>query len=889
VRNGICVLGLISSVASCGVDPSPGRLEPAFLESAPRALDITGRVWCVQHDEGPTGDPCSNPAAFATVQEAVDAASAGDEIRIAAGIHVGAPGAAAVAIVDEPILLTGGYPGGASGWSLPTGASTSTQLDGESVREAVQIDGAIEVGLRNLLVTRGGVRAATGAVLVADYPLELGDGASQGRFLVSSVMRLAGPHALLDGTVVEGPGHVLLDGRSLDVPEGAIVEVERLVMISGSLRGRGVLVIRDAMDMLSSAEKTWRGVTVRNQGIVRWSGAAPDYDGGELWIGGILDNQPGAVFEIRTNSPIHGYSFDGGEDRIGIVNAGIVRKTTATGNTYLAADFTGGRVEVETGTITLLETRDGTGSLDITVAAGATFDLCGGMHHTYRGVLRARGDGAVVVRSGTIVVDREGLTLEGEGSTLQFDFGWIQGARGVHGEVVNRGTLNFVGLGAVSLLDVAVRNQGTMRWTTDRPGHYAGSLFFFGHALFDNQAGALVDMQTNMAVISASADAGRFVNAGTLRKSVADGMTYFDAPLSGGRVEVETGSILLYGHHETGSLDAVVAAGATLDLTGGSARRYSGELRARGDGIVTLGGGTLVVGSGGLTLDGEGQTLQWHSGAVQGPASGETVELVNRGTWNLLTNGAKTLRRVALRNQGTVRWAGDAPAHDGGTIELDGGARLDNREGATLLIEADGALRGSGAAEVVNAGVLRKAAGIGTTSLDVAVTNRGDVVVGSGTLAVGPRYLQESGATRLAGGRIAADAPVRIAAGRLEGSGEIAGAVENSGEIHPGGAGQIGQLAIASLQQADAAAIHIELAATDGATPGVDLDQLVIGTASLRGVLDVRVLSDQAPPSGVPFPVVIWGERAGAFDAVECHGVSCTPLYEASSLVLTFP
>jgi len=123
------------------------------------------------------------------VQEAVDAAATGDEVRIASGSYVAAAGAAAVVVVDDLIVVTGGDPGGVSGWRLP-GASYGTVLNGESARWAVQIAGEVRVGLRNLIVTSGGVDAAAGEVAVADYPLELDDGGvSHGRFAVPATRR----------------------------------------------------------------------------------------------------------------------------------------------------------------------------------------------------------------------------------------------------------------------------------------------------------------------------------------------------------------------------------------------------------------------------------------------------------------------------------------------------------------------------------------------------------------------------------------------------------------------------------------------------------------------------------------------------------------------------
>ena len=92
---------------------------------------------------------------YAHPQAAIDAASAGDEIRVAAGVYAGVisrGGTMQVAYVDKSITLRGGYK--LADWTLDP-ASNSTTLDAQNQGRVLTISGDIAPVIEGLRLTRG--------------------------------------------------------------------------------------------------------------------------------------------------------------------------------------------------------------------------------------------------------------------------------------------------------------------------------------------------------------------------------------------------------------------------------------------------------------------------------------------------------------------------------------------------------------------------------------------------------------------------------------------------------------------------------------------------------------------------------------------------------------
>ncbi|MBI2206185.1 MAG: hypothetical protein HYU41_20320 [Candidatus Rokubacteria bacterium] len=422
-----------------------------------------------------------------------------------------------------------------------------------------------------------------------------GGGSSSGTLALNSgttVNLTGGTHSLATATAITGAGLYRVNGGTLSV--SGSVYGNKLSLASGAIDGTGTLYVTDSLAWSGgSMQGTSGGTTVLSGSSLTITGAGAKTlqrqianlgtatwgtDAGNLSAGGsggtlfVIDNKAGALFHVQNDSTITG---DGGSNET-VRNAGTLRKTTATGTTTIATGVTftnlsGGTVDIQSGRLAL--TGGGTSNGAFTLASGASVDFTAG-YTLDTGTAISGAGSARIVGSSTLTVtgtvSAQNLevpsgTLTGSGTlTVTGTMTWSGGSQtGSGSTVIDTGaTLAIQGTGPG--LQRLITNKGTATWSGASDINAGGSGGTF--TVFDNKSGALFLIQNDRTFNGDGGSTETVSNAGTLRKTIATGVTSFGAGLTfdnSGAIEVQSGTITFSsGGTNTGRM--TVGAGGTV-------------------------------------------------------------------------------------------------------------------------------------------------------------------------------------------------------------------------------------------------------------------------------------------------------------------------------------
>jgi hypothetical protein len=204
---------------------------------------------------------------------------------------------------------------------------------------------------------------------------------------------------------------------------------------------------------------------------------------------------------------------------------------------------------------------------------------------------------------------------------------------------------------------------------------------------------------------------------------------------------VDSGQLILNaGGSSTGGF-FYVAAGAVLDLTGGSNPGWQGLMTGTGAGQVLLTAGTISA-SPALTLGFTNTMFHWNGGTFAGVVTNTGIVVFGSSSDNVLANQSQ------FYNAGTVQHVGSGRlgfnGFGGGTTAFR------NLPGAVYQFLSDSSVFQNnccGGLEFDNAGLLWKRAGTNSSTISIAFNNQnGSIEVDSGTLSLsGGNYAQGSG------------------------------------------------------------------------------------------------------------------------------------------------
>ncbi|HEY0069993.1 MAG TPA: hypothetical protein VGE04_08515, partial [Chloroflexia bacterium] len=571
----------------------------ASTAASPKSNPEVVTVYCVDDDGSMTGFPCANATPYDNIQEAIDAASPGDEVRVAVGTYVHQ--SRSTTPPSNVITITGGYAGGsaAGGWTVK-GPATGTVLIGTDFK----LPAGVVVTLQNLVVSDATIDNQGGTLHVASGDLHLQGGTSKGTFDIEAGAHLdfsQGAHTLGNGTTFAGGGSVRVSGGTLVLggSAGERVAARRLELASGTLSGPATLAISNTLtwtggtmseagqtelvpgatlSISGSAAKTLNARTLKNAGTATWlgTGAINLEAGATINNSGLFDAQNDASMAAPGPAVFR--------------NTGTFRKSASTGITTIHSNVkfedNGGSVDVASGTLRFggassagasSEASDpeirfddpnfmnsnirvgSTSAASSPQATNAALEFASGTYNfqgnnTVVGDGVARVNGASLLMQGTLTarnLELAGGSIDGAGNVaISGALNWSGGQMAGTGatNIANGAFLNLSGSNSKTLSARTLNNQGTATWLG------TGAINLEAGATMNNSG--LFDAQNNATI--ASAGQGTFRNTGTFRKSASTGVTTISSAVTfendKGTVEVAGGTLRFGGASGAGAL-----------------------------------------------------------------------------------------------------------------------------------------------------------------------------------------------------------------------------------------------------------------------------------------------------------------------------------------------
>ena len=535
-----------------------------------------------------------------------------------------------------------------------------------------------------------------------------------------------------------GAGAVQLDGGNFYSDTGGTTFnfPAGFLQWTGGFIGDQAVTNAGFITLAGSADKSL-GATLNNNGALVETGA------GNLVVSGTLDNNTHGLIDLQSDAGITGNGV--------VNNSGTIQKSAGTGvsrigpspNTDLYFDQFGGKLDAQTGTLQIDQTRTETGvetggTWD--AETNATLDIVGnGPSGTYlAGTFTGSGGGNVLLDGGNFYSDTGGTVFNFPAGFLQWTGGGIGGQT-----LTNQNVITLSGAADKGLFDT-LDNDGTIIQTG------AGNLILAGYCTINNQADGVYDFQSDAQINGT----GTLNNAGVIRKTAGAGVSaigppdpisgnsYFAFNNTGGTLNAQSGAIDIgagQGRSTGGTFNA--SANAVVEFTG--VLGFSGVYTGSGAGEVAFAGGNIVLIDTGVpganaTFNFPAGLFHWTGGEFDG---GEvTTPLTNVGFMTIDGPNSKYIYRNTIINQGTI--TDDGP----GNLVLNGigdfgGSTIDNQFGATFDIHGDANIVQSqaNAGTFSNEGTLEKTAGSGISNINEFVnsTPSGAFIVQSGRLVLG--------------------------------------------------------------------------------------------------------------------------------------------------------
>ncbi|WP_169718942.1 beta strand repeat-containing protein [Aequorivita capsosiphonis] len=575
-----------------------------------------------------------------------------------------------------------------------------------------------------------------------------------------------------------------------------------VIWTNGNLRGGGTLNNKSEITLLTANSKyIFDNTILENNGDI-------NYDSTGIWYvnDGTINNKTSGIIDLKANGSTISYTAGNAHK---LNNNGLIKSTVPTGTSTIIIELhnNDGTISVESGSLNFVTLPKylNDGIYDVATGTSLTFNTQIVLSGTLTGAL----DGEILWNSEVNVPTGTSANFDFTGST---GVNWSNGSLSGEGTLVNKSMISMVTSNSKYIFNnTKLNNEGIINYESD-------GLLYINDGTINNQPTGLIDFQADGTTMSYTAGATHVLNNfGLLKRSTTTGVSTFIAVLNNndGTVEVESGSLNFSG------LTKYLTDG-NYNVSSGNNLQWNTQIVCEGtlegvlDGEIAWNNEVNVQPTKTATFNFTGNIgVNWKDGNLRGGGT-----LVNAGELTFLSGASKYIfDNSLLNNDGTINY------ESVGILYVNDGI-INNEAAGVIDLITDGNILSytAGSSHVFNnMGLLKKSAGVGTTSILANTTNSGIVNVMIGEL----EFINGLNFINTTDGKVMGIATIDVPA---------AANFINNGTFAPGESAGI-LTVLGDFKSTSSSELEIEL---NGSNQGTDYDLLAVqGNAIFDGSINL--------------------------------------------------